>query len=406
MLLAAEGIPRAAAKAWSEAADQFDDQRWRLQAAGLLLQAGELSAALTTAENAISRSVPGWPGRRRAHAIAIDAAAGDQDWDAVTTHARQLLTLHDIPEVRWILAHALCHLDNAPDAWTVISRGGAIIAPVAGGNHRWHTGRQLELVSRFGTHEQLLSCAVDALREYGDDEAMAAQILGTVYTSESQRPEDFERSPEAPPALIDTFTALSEQFQVRFPDSAHFRALSFDPDHPEQLIATLTEQLAPRAAALEEVDAKIRAGELPTGALAMATNRSYAEIHLLRSADQGTFLRRNDATTLSMEASDLGTTLAGDDPAALIGATALHTLNWLSDATRGECLTTIDVQITRASFNDLRQARDGTVNRRYDRVHCSPLGSWARRRVWWHHVEMHPRSNRMMGPLLGPAGVR
>ena len=162
---------------------------------------------------------------------------------------------------------------------------------------------------------------------------------------------------------MNEFTDLSEQFQARFPDSTHLRALSFDPDHPEQLIEKLTNQLAPRATALQEIETKIQAGEFPVGALAIMTDRPYAEIHILHSLQNGSYLRRADAITHDRESEDLIAILAAERPASLIDASALHTLTWLSDQTRSECLGSLDTRITQAAFDDLRRARDALATR-------------------------------------------
>lgn len=358
--LSRDGMTKAAAKAWSDAADRFDDQRWRIQAAAVLLRAGERTACLHTAENALSRSTTGWPGRRRAHELAIDAAAADRDWTTVISHARQLLALHDAPDVRWVLAHALVASDDPTAAWSVIRRGDTVLEPATGPNHRWQTARQLELVSQYGTQDQLLRCASQALRIYLDDEETSAQILAAVLTSDARRHADRTSlsEPEPDSTVTTQFAALIQQFLDRFPDSTHFRSLSLDPDHPELLMGELTAQLAPRAAVLDQIVARIRAGEIPVGTLSTATDRSYAEIQILHSAIDGTYLRRTDPATLDREDADHTTTLTSGQ-ATLIDAAALHTLVGLTDNTRSECLSApIEVQLTLDSFNDLRRARD------------------------------------------------
>jgi hypothetical protein len=79
-----------------------------------------------------------WPGRLRAHSLALDSAAADGDWEAVVTHARQLLDMTNDPEVRWTLAHGLTALDEPEAAWNVLHFSGSGILRLSQGP----TGRQ------------------------------------------------------------------------------------------------------------------------------------------------------------------------------------------------------------------------------------------------------------------------
>jgi tetratricopeptide (TPR) repeat protein len=365
-MLAEDGKRRDAASVLSEAADRFDDQRWRLEAAALLFRADDYGAARKTAENALSVAGDRWPGRLRAHSIALDSAAADGDWEAVVTHARQLLDMTDDPEVRWALAHGLVALEELEAAWHVVHfSGSGILKPLQGSAGRQQTVLRVQLASRFGSESDLMSTAVEALRSYGDDEELAATVIGMVYTSEARRPPDANRiarnggaSAAHAPADNDLgaeFATLSGEFLKRFPDSTYLRAINFENlDDPEALVAKLKPLLADRSAVLADFHPKVRAGQLPFGFLAAVTGRAYAEMHIV-AAREGHIIRFDDPAIDKVELAAVTRVVEGATP-TFLDASVLHMLTYLSDQTRADCVEVLtSLKITRAAYSDLQQ---------------------------------------------------
>jgi len=385
--LATQGKPRQAAQVWSDAADRFDDQSWRLRAAVLLHQADQPAAAQTTAEAVLTKTNAGWAGRRRAHEIALESSAQLGRWPAVIGHARALLALDDTVEVRWVLAHALAAEDDIPGAWRAVTPGGRLLEPILGQSNRWQTELRVRLARRCGSAEQLLDCAVDALRRYGDDQPFAAGVIQTVFLP---APPDDNPSPHFAPAsdasedsgahlaaeversaVEAEFARLVEEFQGRFPDSPHLRAITFDdPDDPEELIAKLTPLVKDRAVVLQEAWQKVRYGEWPFGVLALAASRRYAETYVL-TASQGLLIRTADPTADALDENDITASVSARQP-VLLDATTLYVLNVLNADARSACLSAHStLQVTRPTLDDLKATRDqlavrGTMSVGYD----------------------------------------
>ncbi len=151
---------------------------------------------------------------------------------------------------------------------------------------------------------------------------------------------------------------MQAAFFVRWPDSSRARSVQIDDDHPEAAIAELL-ALVPvnpdAARAIRRLQQQVARHELPVGALAAATSRSYAQLLIARAGG-----------TLPAWTPDAGEYLASVEQAkeglggeAIVDASALVVLNLLPERLLMDLLAAFRrVEVTDETVGDVRSARD------------------------------------------------
>ena len=178
------------------------------------------------------------------------------------------------------------------------------------------------LHARFGFTEDEVTTAFAFIGRWPDDPAVGAEILaGFLRLGGQQLPDGRPVLPELGPEGHARFQAELHRYAFRYPDGP-LRRIDLSAADLTEIIRT---QLVPHAGRLDNAAAQVRAGRLPLGALAAASQRPYAAMLV----EQGCGLQyavTADQEVTSREITAAGQAISGQvviETSALVVATLL-----------------------------------------------------------------------------------
>ncbi len=345
----AEGEIDNAVRTAQEAAAAFAEPDLGLDAVRVLGRADRFEDASNAVSALLAEASPGWPGRTHALKIASDFAVqvGDLERAAVLLGA-SLEVDPDNARARWALVRLLGFRARIEAARRVLEEHPTELKATEPEEartwlalHRDHpdtslVARQaLLLAQRFPDSEEVVADCV-----------LITALLGTV----DREPFDGD--------LLARVHRMQTAFFDRWPENPRARSVTFDDDHPEEALAKLQDLIPPNpngARLLRRLQQQVARHELPVGALAAATGRSYAELLLTRAT--GTLPAwAPDAVEHLTSVKHANEGLGGE---VVMDTTALVVLNLLPADLRSELLAAFRrVEVTDETVGDLRGARD------------------------------------------------
>lgn len=267
--LAEKGESDAAVQEYVSAAHRFGSGHFVAEAVQLLANSGSLEEAEALAARGLALFPAGQSVRWRLRRQILEIAELRRDWGAYESHARTLIAeFPDEPMAKWAVVYSLYVRQRRSDAWDELHRLGN--PPVV--DERTAV-MKIDLEAQFDPGHRVVEEAFTLARRFPDSEGVLGIALKAAWTGTGEEPLPEELAEEARETL--------ESFQAQFPESELLQQVKLDLD---DLIGDLRPMLEPHARALEDMLAKIRFGELPSG-LALAVRRlPYATYHSLYGA--------------------------------------------------------------------------------------------------------------------------
>lgn len=338
-----KGDVAAAAEALKAGAERWSDAQLMSMAAHRFREDNQKEKARSAARSAMHLGGPGWAGAGRMFALLVEVESADDNYEAASDAARSLLALDPYDDdARWALVKCLITRVKIDEAWRVLSYHGEAISP----RGRDETLIWLGLCAKFYVGADFAGKALEFMHMWPDDEEILGRFLQTLHLIGS-------RSAEIP--LTDTdverLHAAAQDFENRFPDSVHWRAVRLGSDN--DLLAPIAPQLCENHERTKNFRRGVQCGELPLGMLALAIGRTYTEASVRRAAGR-VFAVDLNASAAESEALD-----RAQESKVVVDPTAVHTLSLL-DAESAELLlgSVPAVVTTDQLYKDALQCRD------------------------------------------------
>ncbi|MET9624357.1 hypothetical protein ABZZ37_26800 [Streptomyces sp. NPDC006464] len=332
-----------AAETLKAGAERWNDAHLMSMAAARFQEANQKAEARSAARSAMHLGGPGWAGAGQMYALLVEVESADGNYEAAADAARSLLALdpHD-DNARWALVKCLIRRVKVDEAWLVLSYRGEPTAP----RTKEEALIWLGLSAKKYVGADFAGKALGAIQNWSDDEEVLGRFLQTFHAIGP-------RSAELPLTDSDRerLAAAAREFESKFPESIHWRAVSLGPDdHP---LAPLESQLREDHERTKELRRQVSDGNLPLGMLAMATGRTYTEAIIRRAAGR---VYAGDPN--ASDAESLGLSHAKDCK-VVVDPTAIHSLSILDSDSAELLLGSLPAVVTTDQlYRDALQCRD------------------------------------------------
>ncbi|MFI6321576.1 hypothetical protein ACIBG8_28855 [Nonomuraea sp. NPDC050556] len=256
-----------------DAAEDFREPSFKLNAAEILARAGRTDEA-TQHLNTLLATAPGdWSDRRDALRLAAELAYNDQSLERASELLQATLNIEpDHVETRWALVRLLVQRGYLHDAWNAFRDAPQPLDPSSTSEGElW-----VHLNRRFGDPEETTAGCLRLLRRFGDSERFSAFVLTNLIMPSP-------RAEERSEVQIAQTQAQMSLFFDRWPES-RFIARKQTADL-EALAEELTDMVRPSDEALLERRRMVYGlllGAVPLPFFAGASRRSLAEVILRR----------------------------------------------------------------------------------------------------------------------------
>ncbi|TPW73604.1 hypothetical protein [Schumannella sp. 10F1B-5-1] len=268
-----------------DAARQWSDAGFWLEASQLSLEAGEPRIAMTEVSNALASAPSDWSGRRLAFRRMVHAASAADMWQEARNAAIQLLAV-DVgnPSAVWALVSCELHINLPEDAFATWKAHGRP-QPY----DEMSIGSWIELRRIFGDEVGRARDALKIVELYPKDEAIRRGLIGAFVLqpvrddsdsdSDSGSVSDGVTAADAGPEELadrEDARALLAGYFADFPDGA-IRQIEVDLENPLQ---SLLDAVGERPDT-SEFDAQVARGTVPLGMSAEVHGKGYLEVLLM-----------------------------------------------------------------------------------------------------------------------------
>lgn len=198
----------------------------------------------------------------------VTRSALKHDWSTVEEYCGAAIADGDAdPDMRWGLIAAGINQGRHEKAWSRLTElQPTVVNPIHA--HIWTT-----LHARFGFTQSEAATALEFLTRWPDDAQLAAHILCTFLDS-GTRPDGTAVLADLDPVTSQSFNAALSAFTSRHPEGP-IRPVNVDPG---EAAAMIRRRAIAHATQVDVAAARIRNGELPLAALAIASNRTYTQV--------------------------------------------------------------------------------------------------------------------------------
>lgn len=269
------GDTQAAAGIFQRAGARFNDPDFLFNAAMLMYRSGRAPEAQKVVLQLLASESNGWPGRARALHFAAQLAAEADDLPAATGFLVSCLGLDPGRDYRrWDLIRLHLARADTGSAWRVFHEHPTPLAA--------HDLRQglawLTLYREEGSAEELARGAVDLVRRFPNEEALAAKAVASVLLPGPRGGAAIDGD------LLADVQAMVAEYLRKWPEGA-IRSVSVDVDDPAVLLQQIQDMTRtdPGTAAFRRLtEGQVARGEMPLGLLAAANGKAYCEVLLMR----------------------------------------------------------------------------------------------------------------------------
>jgi len=253
-----------------DAASDFHNPQWRLNAVHELLRAGRIPEARQELDSLLASGV-GWAGRADALRLAADLEIRDRRLDRATELLEAALAARPSDSlIRWDLIQVWLERGDYETSWRLFTEADPDlqVATVTQA-HAW-----IELHRRHGDAEETVRGSLRLIRQFPDDESVAGHAITSFFTGHHEA---------LPAETLHEFHAAIDAFTTRWPGSTHFNLVSAaDAATLLQRMTELARTTEEQSQHRREVEIALTYGQLPIGIASAMAGRSYAEVVVRR----------------------------------------------------------------------------------------------------------------------------
>jgi hypothetical protein len=273
----------------------------------------------------------------------VTRSAVKHDWTAVEEYCSAAIADGDPDaDMRWGLIAARVNQGHYEIAWSRLTDlNPAVVKPMHA--HLW-----INLHARFGFTLAEASVALEFLGRWPDDSELAAHVLCT-FLDTGTRPNGTSVLPHLDPLSQQSLDAAVSAFTSRHPEGP-IRPVNAD---PSEVVTMIRQHAIAQASQVDVAAERVRKGQLPLAALAIASRRSYTQVLVQRGCGFIPAVTANHRAC----AAEIGAAEAALGGPAVIELSALAVATLMPERWPALLTAFSELKLTRAAGMDLEMGR-------------------------------------------------